>query len=375
MRWLLLLFLLISLNSNGQKIFGKVVDEEGPIEYASVRLFDKLDSTVIMGIYTAQDGTFKLDDVTSGTYFLKISFTNFSSYTLNPVILENSKDLDLGIVKLKISESLNLQEVIATGSLDVLKAGIDKKIYNVEDDLALKGGTVNDVLNNIPSIDIDQNGNISLRGDGNVTILIDGRPSGLVLGDGQNLLDALPANSIQRIEIVTNPSARYDPDGTSGIINIVMKKNKLKGFNGIVSSTYGAASLSAGQQFEANAALSYRNERFNLYTSYSYNQFRGFRNYSSILEQEITLDSSVVLEQMRTGTDFKEGGTFILGGDCFINKNQTVGFSGTFTDGFRERKGDLRNQLSDGNGISLQNWDRLSRDPRENSNLDLNLNY
>ena len=375
MRFLLIFLLLSSLNLHAQSISGRVMDADGPLEFASVRLFDSKDSTVVAGIYTNQDGTFKLRAINNGNYFLKISFTNFSSFTLNPLLIEDGQSRDLGIVKLEISESLQLDDIVATGSLDVLKAGIDKKIYNVQDDIAVRGGTVNDVLNNIPSIDIDQNGNISLRGDGNVTILIDGRPSGLVLGDGQNLLDALPANSIQRIEVVTNPSAKYDPDGTSGIINIVMKKNKLKGFNGIVSSTLGGASFTSGQQFEANVALSYRNERFNLYTNYSYNQFRGFRNYLSTLEREVVSDSTIVLEQDRIGTDFKEGNTFVLGTDYFINNNHTIGFSGTFINGFRERTGDLSNQLFDGNKAIVDRWDRLSRDPRRNKNLDLNLNY
>ena len=137
-------------------------------------------------------------------------------------VLENQV-VKLGNIALEKDMSIDLDEVIATGSLDDLKAGIDKKVYSVEQDISVKGGSANDVLNNIPSIDVDQDGNISLRGDGNVTVLIDGRPSALTAGNGQSLLDALPANSIERIEVVTNPSAKYDPDGTSGIINIILK--------------------------------------------------------------------------------------------------------------------------------------------------------
>ncbi|MBL4861461.1 MAG: TonB-dependent receptor [Crocinitomicaceae bacterium] len=363
--------LIVSTHVFGQNIRGTIQDAEGaPLEFASVRLFSSKDSTVVQGIYSIEDGSFVLNKVKYGNYYLKISFSNFETHVVDPVVIDSKKNIDLGLVVLNLDKVLELEGVTATGSLDVLKAGIDKKIYVVADDISAKGGNVNDVLNNIPSIDVDQDGNISLRGDGNVTILIDGRPSGLILGDGQNLLDALPANSIERIEVVTNPSAKYDPDGTSGIINIVMKKNKLKGFNGIVSAT-----AATGDLYEGNFAVSYRNKRFNTYLNYSFNYYEGSRNFSSELYRNVGTDSSINLFQDRIGTDFKTGNTLVVGTDFYINKRNVFGFSVTGSLGQRKRTGDLENRLYDNNDLLIDRWDRISEDPRRNRNFDLNLNH
>jgi len=367
---LLVLFVSIFQLGNAQILTGKIVDEKGPLEFASVRLFSTKDSSVVQGIYTSEDGTFKLDGIDPGSYYLKISFSNFVTHVIDPLIIEKSKDLSIGEIQMSIDKTLELDGVIAVGSLDVLKAGIDKKIYNVQDDIAAKGGTVNDVLNNIPSIEVDQDGNISLRGDGNVTILIDGRPSGLVLGDGQNLLNSLPANSIERVEVVTNPSAKYDPDGTSGIINIVMKKNKLKGFNGIVSAT-----AATGNQYEGSFSLSYRNKRINSFVNYSFNRYEGFRNFTSLLHRDITADSAITFVQNREGTDLKQGNTLVIGTDFHINDRNVIGFSATGSIGIRDRFGDLKNEMYDGDFELYEKWDRVSIEPRTSRNVDVNLNY
>ena len=371
MRLYLLLLFTIAINSaNAQLLSGKVSDEQGPLEFAAVRLFNAIDSTVSQGIYTSEDGSFELNDIAPGNYYLKISFSNFETHLIDPLVVKKSTDVNIGEIKLEVDKTLELDGVIAHGSLDVLKAGIDKKIYNVADDISVKGGTVNDVLNNIPSIEVDQEGNISLRGDGNVTVLIDGRPSGLVLGDGQNLLSSLPANSIERIEVVTNPSAKYDPDGTSGIINIVMKKNKLKGFNGIVSAT-----VATGNQYEGNFAFSYRDKRFNSYINYSYNYYEGYRNFYSTLDKTFTADSSLLLTQNREGTDLKIVNTLVIGSDFYINDRNVLGFSVTGSMGVRDRYGYMENDLVDGNNDFVDKWDRISIEPRTNRNLDINLNY
>lgn len=371
MRLYLLLLFTIAINSaNAQLLSGKVSDEQGPLEFAAVRLFNAIDSTVSQGIYTSEDGSFELNDIAPGNYYLKISFSNFETHLIDPLVVKKSTDVNIGEIKLEVDKTLELDGVIAHGSLDVLKAGIDKKIYNVADDISVKGGTVNDVLNNIPSIEVDQEGNISLRGDGNVTVLIDGRPSGLVLGDGQNLLSSLPANSIERIEVVTNPSAKYDPDGTSGIINIVMKKNKLKGFNGIVSAT-----VATGNQYEGNFAFSYRDKRFNSYINYSYNYYEGYRNFYSTLDKTFTADSSLLLTQNREGTDLKIANTLVIGSDFYINDRNVLGFSVTGSMGVRDRYGYMENDLVDGNNDFVDKWDRISIEPRTNRNLDINLNY
>ena len=167
-------------------------------------------------------------------------------------------------ILLKRDITLNLQEVKVKANIDVLKAGIDKKIYNVGQDISVRGGTANDVLNRLPSVEVDEDGGVTLRGDGSVIILINGRPSSLSGGNGKTLLDALPAGSIERVEIVANPSAKYDPDGTSGIINIVLKKSLFRGLNGAVSSNLGSGDLSSGNIYEGSISFNYRNNKMNV---------------------------------------------------------------------------------------------------------------
>ncbi len=356
--------------SFGQSIQGSIVDREGnPIEYVSIRVMSPSDSSVVTGAYSDIEGKFLIDNIEQQRYLLRITYSSME--TIDQLVnLEESKNIDLGVVQMKLDKTINLDEVVAAGSLDVLRAGIDKKVYSVEDDLTSKGGSVNDILNNIPSISVDQDGKISLRGDGNVTILIDGRPSTLAANDGQSLLDALPANSIERIEVVTNPSARYDPDGTSGIINIVLKKNKLRGFNGVVSTT-----AATGDLYQANLGVNYRNKRVNLSLNYSLDYYEGARNFSSELERILAEDSSTLFIQNREGTDLRSSNTLVVGADFHINERNVIGISGTGNLGRRERTGNLENELFDGAGDVYQLWNRDSFDPRENKNLDANINY
>lgn len=373
MRGFIVLFFLFYVSFlQAQIIKGKVTDaEHEAIEFASIRLFSTVDSTVVSGVYTDADGFFELSGMASATYYLKISYTGFETYIKSAISVTSEKTVvDLGNITLIIPKSLELEEATVVGSLDALKAGIDKKIYSVEEDISIQGGSVNDVLNNIPSIDVDEEGNISLRGDGNVTILIDGRPSALALGDGQNLLDALPSNSIERVEVVTNPSAKYDPDGTSGIINIVLKKNKRKGINGIVNGTGATDNLAQG-----NAGVSYRDQHWNLYMNYSLDYYEGYRNNLNQLYQVYDNDSTNFLDQSREGTDYKMTNTLVLGTDYYLDERNTIGFSVTGSTGDRIRTGDLENILYDDDSLIIDRWERISRDPRKHNNFDANLNY
>jgi outer membrane receptor protein involved in Fe transport len=265
------------------------------------------------------------------------------------------------------------------GKQDILKSGIDKKVYNVGQDLTLRGGTANDVLKNLPSIDLDQDGRILLRGEGSVNILIDGKPSSLTGSNGKTLLDALPAGSIERIEIVTNPSAKYDPDGSSGIINIVLKKNKLKGFNGLLTTNAGSGDLTGGNVLDGSASLSYRSAAFNTFASYNGRYLDGYRNNIMYSRQLLPNDTTSVLDQHRLGTDLNAGHTFRLGFDWTLKHNRSISFSSTGSLGRRDRTGDLWNLrlLEDANWNSTSTglWQRTSYDPSQQKNLDFNLNF
>ena len=363
-----------SINEQNKGVLiGKVIDSlnSKPIEYVQIKVLNDKDSITISGIYSNEKGEFELSGIPFGKYLVKVSFLGYSTKFFNSIEFNSNRvKIDLKSILLLTENEIGLSEVKILGKADVLKTGIDKKIYNVAEDLSSKGGSANDVLNKVPSVGVDQDGKVSLRGDGNVTILIDGRPSSLSGGNGKSLLDAIPASSIERIEIVTNPSAKYSPDGTSGIINVVLKKNKLRGTNGMISTT-GAT----GNLFNGSASFSFRNAKLNTYVNYTYRYMEGYRDNYGTLEQISSNNVSSLLDQNRTGSDLNTGNTLRFGTDFYLKPNQTVGFLVTGNDGIRNRTGDLKNNLYTENSVLTKTWDRISSDPTSQQNMDVNLSY
>ena len=359
-------------------IMGRIVNSinNKSMEYVMVRLFLEKDSSLIAGIYSDSEGKFLFDKLVLGTYYLKFSFAGFlAKRSESLTITSNLKMLNLGTISMELNKTLEIGQVDVVGQASILNAGIDKKVYNVAEDMSVKGGTANDVLKNIPSVDLDQDGRIMLRGDGAVTVLIDGRPSSLSGGNGKTLLDALPAGSIERIEIVTNPSAKYDPDGTSGIINIVLKKNKLKGFNGLLNANLGSGNFKGGNVADGGFSLSYRNSFFNIYGSYNGRYLDGYRNNTSYIRQTFINDSISILDQNRTGTDLNAGNTARFGVDFTLKNRRSISFSSTGSNGRRDRTGDLWNGVKDSNEALLSLGRRESYDPSQQHNYDFNANF
>ena len=362
-------------NEDGM-VIGKINDQQSgkPLEYVSIRLFRASDSTLVSGAFTTLDGKYSIP-CQFGAFYLKITFANYDPILVSAITVKTAMPIfNVGTLKMrKISEKTE-REVKVIAEKDVLKAGIDKKIYNVAEDLNVRGGTANDILQRLPSVEVDQDGRVMLRGEGSVTVLIDGRPSSLSGGNGKSLLDALPAGSIERVEIVTNPSAKYDPDGTSGIINIVLKKNKLSGFNGLVSTNLATAYIRGGNIAEGNSSLSYRKGKFNVYGMYNVRYLDGYRNnYSEIIQNSGS--TYFHLNQSRLGTDLNAGHTFRVGMDVNLKARNTLGFSATGNIGVRDRTGDMWNSTYDiaGNRDSL--WQRTSFDPSQQHNYDMNVYY
>ena len=376
----LLLFLLgfgPSLSAqNTVSVTGKVLsyEQNSALEYVSVKLYQLPDSTFQKGVFTNADGRFSLNTI-PGKYYLQLSLAFYENQTTEAFELKPGQaNFHQGTLRMQQPKTQEVKDVVVRGQKDVMEAGIDKKIYNVAEDLNVNGGTANDILNRLPSVEVDQDGGVLLRGQGSVTILIDGRPSSMSGGNGKTLLDALPANSIERVEIVTNPSAKYDPDGTSGIINIVLKKNKLLGFNGMVSTNLASGDLKGGNVGEGSVSLSYRNGNVNVFGTYNARYLEGYRNNYNDIRQE--LNSSVfILDQNRTGTDLDAGQTFRMGADVNLNPRNTIGFVATGSLTRRDRTGELWNAQLDESQTITNLWSRSSYDPTDRQNLDLNLNY
>jgi hypothetical protein len=295
-----------------------------------------------MGEITDSTGNFTIGPLAPRSYLLKLSFIGYDTKWLKlGIVNDDERKINLGRIALRMSKSVQeLGEVKVVGQLDLLKVGIDKRIYNVGEDINNQGGSATDVLNNVPSIEVDQDGNISLRGDANVLILIDGRPSTLT-GSTESVLRSIPSNSIERIEVVTNPSAKYDPDGTSGIINIVLKKNKLRGINGEVSAT-----MATGNLFQGSTSLSIRNNKLNVFGNYSNNYTEGFRNFNGITTISDAYGNVSTLTQNRPGTDLRKSNTARFGFDYTLGNQKTIGISTTLNSSEHFRLGLLMNELT-----------------------------
>jgi outer membrane receptor protein involved in Fe transport len=373
LKYILPLFSLFPILAYSQTtLSGEVMDSVNNqlMEFVQIRLFSAQDSTVKSGAYTDEKGKFIIENVQKGNYYLIIAFSGYEDKTINHIQITNQPVYSIGKVPLSVLNIKNIEELTVVGKLEVLSAGIDKKVYNVDQDVAARGASADEVLNNIPSITLDEEGRISLRGEGSVTVLINGQPSALT-GSGGDLLSSIPASSIERIEVVTNPSAKYDPDGTSGIINIVLKKNKIRGINGQISATGGIP----GHDHKLNASLSFRNDKINVYGSYSFDYLEGYRNNFSNMSRLMGTDSIMALNQERFGTDFKRGHMARVGLDYFINNQSTLGFSANGQLTTRRRTGDQLNSQYIHSDSVTNEWNRFSEEGDSRNGVDFNLYF
>ena len=241
-----------------------------PIEFAAVSLIRTRDSAAQCGTITGTNGKFRFEKLPVGNYIALVSFIGYKKYKGAQFVIKNSSyKIDLGVINLQ-PLSTNLGEVEVVGSQNTFEMHADKKVFNVDRNLTTVGGTATDVLKNVPSVTVDQDGNISLRGKSNVTILIDNKPSTLG-SDLPTVLQQIPANAIESIEIITNPSAKYSAEGVAGIINIVLKKNKLQGYNGVLIGGLGTNSpINAINNYNATGTFNFRTEKWNVSSTYSF---------------------------------------------------------------------------------------------------------
>ncbi len=260
------LFILFFTKASAQKdisITGTVLDQETgqPLEYATLVVQSVENPEKVTGGITDIDGKFNVA-AAPGEYNLRVEYISYTSYILNNQ--ELSKSIDLGTIRLSI-DATQLEGVEVIGEKTTVEVRLDKKVYNIGKDLTNSGATISDALDNIPSVTVDVDGAVALRGNGNVRILINGRPSALAGFGSTDALRQLPADAIEKVEVITSPSARYDAEGTAGILNIVLKKEKTRGLNGTINTTVGfpeAASLTAN--------LNLRREKYNVFTTLGY---------------------------------------------------------------------------------------------------------
>jgi outer membrane receptor protein involved in Fe transport len=244
------------------KISGKVIEKisRQPLEYTTINFLTPNSTKSIAGGITNPKGEFDIN-VTPGIYDIKVEFISFKPIVIKQKDLQ--KSTNLGEIALE-EDASQLNEVVVRAEKSSVEIKLDKKVYNVGQDMMVKGGTVSDVLDNVPSVSVDTEGNVSLRGSDNIRILIDGRPSYAV--NIAEALKQLPADAIDKVEVITNPSARYDAEGGSGLINIILKKGKNQGFNGTL-----IASTGIPETYGVTANVNYKTEKLNYFTTLGYN--------------------------------------------------------------------------------------------------------
>lgn len=327
---LLLLILMIGTtdaqrgqNNRGQKartiVMGQVVESSNslPIEFATVMLSDKTTNEMITGSTTDSEGKF-LVSTDAKDFNINISFIGFSDQIINDFTLANNR-VDLGTITLGV-DGQTLDEVTVRAERSQTEFKLDKRVFNVGQDLSRTGASAFEVLDNVPSVAVSIEGEISLRGNGGVQILINGKPS--VLSDGGNALGSITADMIEKVEVITNPSAKYDAEGSTGIINIVLKKEEKKGINGSVTLNSGFPN-----NHSFGLSLNRRTEKFNLFTQLG----AGYRTYPSrteSLNRDLLTGSTV--ESFGNGDKNENFYNLILGTDYHINKKNVITLSGSY---------------------------------------------
>ena len=290
------------------------LDDDELLEYATITLLDPKNSNVITGGITDSSGKFSIP-AKKGNYNILIEFISFKNITLNDIELNNN--VDLGNIQLELDyQSLGEVEIIAEETTVEVK--LDKKIYTVGRDLSVRGGNAGDVLDNIPSVSVDLEGNILLRGNDAARILINGKPSSLV-GIDSKFLQQLPSDAIEKVEVITSPSARYEAQGSGGIINIILRKSKKLGLNGSLSSSIGDPKKNS-----LSSNINYRNGKINFFNSSGWNDNispGGGFNDSEYYNGD---EASTYFEENRERERARSGYFLNNGVEWYINDNTSV---------------------------------------------------
>jgi hypothetical protein len=242
------------------KVSGTVIDSltKKPLDYATVAIYRATGNSPINGVVTDEKGNFRIDNVKPGQYKLGVSFIGYPTKMVTGIITTDSKpDKNAGVIYIAPAAN-KLKEVVVTGVAALVENKIDKLVYNAEKDLTSAGGNATDVLQKVPLVSLDMNGNVALRGDQNVRVLINGKPSGATSASLSDVLKTIPADQIKSIEVITSPSAKYDAEGSGGIINIITKSKNASGVSGSISGGVGT------RQNNGNANFNYNKNRFSL---------------------------------------------------------------------------------------------------------------
>lgn len=370
-------------------ITGKVIEEVGalPIPSAVVAVYELNAERPFQTTATDENGVFKFNALKYGTYKVKVSFVGFASLTINEVILtEKDFERNLGTLKLG-SDQNNLSEVTITAEKPVIEFAADKITYNVDKSILAEGSTATDILKNVPMVQVDIDGNATISGKRSTRIFIDGKPSDYMTSNIADLLNVLPSDAIEKIEVMTNPPARYSGDG-EGVINIVMKKGFAIGFNGNAGITAG---LQGNTNMNTNA--SYRSKNYSLTGGAAYRSNIGKSTSHSYRENfDLVKDTTFYYDNYTDNRSNSNGGNFRAGLDWDISSQQNLRITSNFnTNSSSSRAGTdfnflnedfalkrVRNQISTADGSShnfVFNTDYSIKGAESGDKLSIGLTY
>ena len=353
-------------------IIGNIVDSKTnePLEYATIVLNNQKTKQLSGGI-TDEKGNFNIK-VNPGIYDISFEFISFKTIKLPNKTINSS--INFGTIKLS-EDSDKLDEIVIIAEKSTVEIRLDKRIYNVGKDMTVKGGSASDVLDNVPSVDVDVEGNVSLRGNENVRILIDGKPSALVGLSGTDALRQLPADAIERVEVVTSPSARYDAEGTAGILNIILRKGVAKGFNGSMNATVGDP-----KQYRIASNVNYRTKKVNFFTNLGYRNSSGPGKYLT----NLTIFENESINSLRIeDRDFernRNGYNINLGLEYFLSDKSSI--TGTYfyrdSDNQNLSTNNIRvfdiNNVLEFSDVRVQNEDEIDKTSQISLNYTNNIN-
>ncbi len=371
MRYILLFFLLqldftAFCQSDKQfQILGGIVEGKSsqPIPYATVVAKSHSDGSVVQGTTTNEEGAFILE-IKTKTVFLEIKFMGYKDRRIDSLHFINGT-AELGVINLE-SNVTELEGVEIRAEKSTLEFKLDKRVFNVGKDISSTGMGALELLNNVPSVNVDIEGAITLRNNAGVQILINGKPS--VLADEQSgALGSITADQIEKIEVITNPSAKYQAEGSAGIINIVLKKDNKKGLNGSVSVNTGWP-----HNHSLGASMNYRTEKFNFFTQFG----AGYRSLPQYFNNENTdfTDSSTVLSD---GVNYRNENFYniTLGTDYYINKYNVITLSGSFAYEIEDQPSETNFTITDLDGNELSQWGREEVTSATNPKWEYDLQY
>ncbi len=357
-------------NDKGGKITGKVTekDNNAPIQSASVKLLSAKDSSLVTGTETDAGGNFSFDKVPYGKYSVLVELTGYSkSYARGITLDDGNVTVNLD-VKLK-SGTTTTDEIVVESEKSDIEFKPDRRVFNVEKNMNVTGGSAIDVLKNIPSVSVDVDGNVTLRGNSNVKIIIDGKPFGLNGSNQNTMLEQIPANQISSIELITNPGAKFDAEGATGIINIVLKKNDGVGYNGNIS-------LNAGTKDKYNGTfnLNVKNKGLTLTGGYDYRINNFFIEGNS--DRENYLNSTYRFTNQSTEANFRNWVHFGKAGlDYTFDDRNSISLSGNYMDRNRQRSENDNVKQSSIQNVTTSDYLSSIFDKGDGTNYNLSGNY